>query len=151
MPRRKNQRPGAEDLLPEESLMAGKTKNWRTAPYRVEEDGHEHVMFWVMHPSGLDPEKSFVTQYDLYKGGSTSKPVGEHLPHDYAFRLIAELDQQAAEKFPRADDKAFTHSSVNWQTENMAPWQEHPAHRQSLMDDALRRLKAKKPPGFGLK
>lgn len=131
--------------------MAGKSKNWRTAAYRVMQDGQEHVMFWVMHPSGLDPEKSFVTQYDLYKGGSTSKPAADHLPHEYAFQLVAELDRQAAEKFPRADDSAFAHPSVNWHREDMAPWQENPAHQQSLKDEAFRRLKARKPPGFGLK
>ncbi|TAL27265.1 MAG: hypothetical protein EPN97_17970 [Alphaproteobacteria bacterium] len=131
--------------------MPAGQKNWRTAAYRVETNGQEHVMFWVMHQSGLDPEKSFVTEYDLYKGGSTSKPVADHMSHDYAFRLVAELDRQAAEKFPCAGDEAFSHPSVNWHREDMAPWQENPAYQQGIKDEALRRLKARKPPGFGLK
>lgn len=131
--------------------MAAGQKNWRTSAYRVETNGQEHVMFWVMHQSGIDPEKSFVTEYDLYKGGSTSKPVADHMSHDYAFRLVAELDRQAAEKYPRADDGAFKHPSVNWHREDMAHWQENPVYQQGIKDEALQRLKAKKPPGFGLK
>ena len=126
-------------------------KIWRTDAYRAMKDGQEHVLFWVILQSGLDPEKSFVTEHDLYKGRATSKPVADQMPHADAVRRIAEIERQAEAQYPRAGDGAFRHPSVNWQREEMSPWREHPLYQQGIRDEVFQRLRAKKPPGFGLK
>jgi hypothetical protein len=126
-------------------------KIWRTPAYRVEREGQAHVLFWVILRSGLDPEKSFVTEHDLYQGGSTSKPVAEQMSHADALRRIAKIEREAEVKYPRVSDEAFKHPSVNWQREEMAPWREHPLYQQGMKDEVFQRLRAKKPPGFGPK
>lgn len=131
--------------------MGGLRKIWRTDAYRVKRDGEDHVVFWVILQSGLDPEKSFVTEHDLYKGGATSRPIADQMPHADAVRRIAEIERQADAQYPRIGEEALRHPSVNWQREEMAPWREHPLYQQGVKDEVLQRLRAKKPPGFGLK
>ncbi len=131
--------------------MSSLRKTFCTNAYRVIKDGREHILFWAIITSGLDPEKAFVTEHDLFAGTCSSHPVADQMPHADAFRRIVEIEREAAAKYPVAGDEAFKNPSVNWQREDMAPWQEHPMYQKEIKDEAMRRLRAKKPPGFGLK
>jgi hypothetical protein len=126
-------------------------KTFCTHAYRVKKEDGEHILFWAIITSGLDPEKAFVTEHDLYGGHASSRPIADQMPHSEAFKRIVEIERDAAAKYPLAGEEAFDHPSVKWCRPDMAPWQEHPMYQKEIKDEALRRLRAKKPPGFGLK
>lgn len=130
--------------------MDKERKIFRTAAYRFNKDGQEHVIFWTIDPSYWNPDKSYIREHDLYPGGSLSRPVTEELSHRDAVKHIAELEKEAGEHLLPADKSFLVHPFTGASCRDARPWREHPAHGEEK-EDALGRLRAKKPPGFGLK
>jgi hypothetical protein len=131
--------------------MTDEKKVYRTAAFRADRDGVEHVLLWALHTSYWNAPKVFITEYDVYPKGSTSKPITQEMPLRDALKQIAALERDAACKYPVADD---THILARWVPEdcrNGPSWSEHPELRVQQAEETIQRLKSRKPPGFGLK
>lgn len=123
---------------------------FRTSAYRFVKDGKEHLIFWTIDPSYWHPDKSYIREHDLYPGGSMSRPVTEELPHREAIKRIAEIEKEAAEHLLPAGLDFLHHPFIGATCRDASPWREHPAHLEEK-EDALQRLRTRRPPGFGLK
>jgi hypothetical protein len=130
--------------------MEEERKVYRTAGYRVDCNGKEHVFFWSIDPSFFEPGKAYIRHHDLHKG-STSTPITEHIPIIDAVKKIAEIEAGARKIYPLADESYKSHPYIGDRYRDAPHWTEHPALLAHSRQEKLKLLKARKPPGFGLK
>lgn len=128
--------------------MSETRKTYRTNAYRVPKDGQEHIIFWNLTPSGLDPTKYWVTEFDVHGIVVASKPIAGQMPEQEALCRIAELEREAEAKYPLADDHYLQkHPHVGERTWEAASWRQHPLQDEAKQE-VLQRLRAKRPPGL---
>lgn len=126
-------------------------KVYRTNAFKVDDGQYskEATVFWSLEPTFMQPGLFYVRKHELYKGGSWSGGVSpDELPEKEAVALMLEIEREAALKYPPADPDYLNHMWLGREYREAL----HISKHQGYSADIIReRLRAKKPPGLGLK
>lgn len=120
-------------------------KIYRSEAFTVMQDGVEHIVFWTVDPCYFAAGKAYVRKNDMDPRFSVSGVVTGELPELEALKIIQQLEEEAAAKYPKA---AAGYENHRWMTEtcrNAPPWREHPALEKEQTRQKLEILKAKRP------
>jgi hypothetical protein len=125
-------------------------KIYRSEAFTVMKDGVEHLVFWTVDPCYFAAGKAYVRKNDMDPNFSVSCVVSDELPELEALKIIQQLEEEAAAKYPKAASGYEKHRWMTESSRNAPPWREHPAIEQDLTRQRIETLKSKKP-NFRLK
>lgn len=124
-------------------------KVYRTAAFKVEEEGQAMTVFWSLEPTYFKPGNYYIRKHELYASGSWSGGVTrEDLSEGEALQTIEAMEREAVSKYPAADPVYRNHMWIGNEYRDAPHISLHPAR---LSERNLERLRARKRPGLGLK
>lgn len=130
--------------------MKNTRKIFRTEGYRTRHNGRDCTVFWSLDPAFQQDGSSGIRQHFLYDKGSSSHLVSPTMPERDALTEIEKIEREAAGTLPRADANFVENMWIGSGYADAPHVSAHPLHDEQRREQAMKILKARKPPKLGL-